>query len=81
MTAGTYVQLGAFKHFVNAQEMRARAAGAGVLGVNVDKGQSAGGEKLYKVRVGPFDNQARIDAIVQKLQKAGINDFKLVESP
>ncbi|MEM7293901.1 MAG: septal ring lytic transglycosylase RlpA family protein [Pseudomonadota bacterium] len=78
-SAGTFVQVGAFKHFVNAQEMRARAAGAGLLGVEVAKGQSAAGEKLYKVRLGPFTNPARIDGVISKLRAAGIEDFKLVE--
>jgi len=75
---GTYVQMGAFKFFVNAQEMRARAQGAGILGVSVDHVNSVSGGKLYTVRVGPFANMAKIDSIVGKLRKAGINDFKLL---
>ncbi len=75
---GTYVQMGAFKYFVNAQEMRARALGAGIRGVSVDQVKSATGEKLYTVRVGPFANMAKIESIIGKLQKAGISDFKLL---
>lgn len=79
-TAATYVQMGAFKYPVNAEEMRARAAGAGILGVIVDSGESATGEILYVVRVGPIEDSAVIDTIVGKLQKAGITDFKLLGS-
>ena len=80
VSGGTYVQIGAFKYFVNAQEMRARALGAGILGVSVDWGKSNSGEKLYRVRAGPFAKMTKIESIVGKLQKAGITDFKLVGS-
>ncbi len=78
VSEGTYVQIGAFKYFVNAQEMRARALGAGILGVSVDQGKSNSGEKLYLVRAGPFAKMTKIESIIGKLQKAGITDFKLV---
>ncbi|MEM7210218.1 MAG: septal ring lytic transglycosylase RlpA family protein [Pseudomonadota bacterium] len=76
--SGTFIQVGAFREFVNAQEMRARVNGAGVLGADIDQSDSSSGEKLYKVRVGPFTNSARIDGVIAKLQQAGITDYKLV---
>ena len=80
VTNGTYVQLGAFKHFVNAQEMRARAQGAGLFAVSVDQTKNSTGESLYRVRVGPFVNNAKIESTIAKLQAAGISDYKLVEN-
>ena len=78
MASGTYIQIGAFKQFVNAQEMRARANGAGLFGVTVDKGATTSGESIYKVRVGPYENTARIDSALTKLRAAGIEDYKLI---
>ena len=75
---GTYIQVGAFKQFVNAQEMRARTNGAGLFGVTVNKGTTSTGENIYKVRVGPYENTARIDAAIDKLRAAGIEDYKLI---
>ncbi len=76
--SGTYIQVGAFQQFVNAQAMRARTQGAGLLAVSVDEGQTAAGTKLYKVRVGPYVNTARIDGAIAKLRAAGITEFKLI---
>ena len=40
VSESTYIQMGAFKYFVNAQEMRTRALGAGIQGVSVNPGEA-----------------------------------------
>ena len=77
-TGKTYVQVGAFKYFVNAQDMRARAAGAGLLDVSVDKDDRAAGGTIYRVRVGPYRDHQQVDATLAKLRDAGIIDYKLI---
>jgi rare lipoprotein A len=76
--ADVYVQVGAFRHFVNAQEMRARVQGADIRGVEVDRGTTHDGEPLYRVRIGPLDGIEEGDRIAGKLRRAGIGPAHIV---
>lgn len=73
-----YVQVGAFRYFVNAQEMRARVQGADIRGVEVDRGTTHDGEPLYRVRIGPLDGVAEGDRIAARLRRAGIGPAQIV---
>jgi len=77
-SGAVYVQVGAFRHFENAQEMRARVAGADILGVDVDRGRTADGKRIYRVRVGPLDADAR-RKVLGKLDLAGIGPVRIVD--
>jgi rare lipoprotein A len=72
-----FIQVGAFAHFANAQEVRARVAGADVRPVEVSRGRTADGERIYRVRVGPVsaDEQERI---LSALEGAGLGPFRVV---
>lgn len=70
-----FVQVGAFARFANAQEMRARVQGADIRAVRVERAQTPGGERLYRVRIGPLDDPT---AVLGKLDRAGIGPARIV---
>lgn len=67
-----FIQVGAFTHFANAQQMRARVQGADIRGVEVERGRTAAGERVYRVRIGPLDDHDEREAVLGKLDRAGI---------
>jgi len=73
-----YVQVGAFRYYANAQEMRARVQGADVRGVEVDRDTTHDGVPIYRVRIGPFDNLDEGNRIAAKLRRAGIAPAQVV---
>jgi len=73
-----YLQLGAFSRFANAQDLRARAHGAGVRGVEVERGDDSAGATVYRVRVGPLPDAAARRAVRGKLERAGIDTVGVV---
>lgn len=68
----SWLQLGAFAEFANAQEMRARAAGANVRPVSVERGRDGSGRRIYRVRVGPIPTIEERREIIERLDSAGI---------
>lgn len=77
-TLHTYIQVGAFAHLSNAQQVRTRLQNAGITGIVIDQASSADTGALHRVRIGPYDSLAKADVAVGKLQEAGITDFTLL---
>jgi len=73
-----YVQLGAFQHRANAEVLRAKLSGADVRYARVSQARSAKGAPVYRVRVGPLDSESEIKSVLAKLQRAGIDSYRLV---
>ncbi len=70
-----YVQAGAFSVYGNARRLRDRLASAGNLVISSIDRQ---GRRLYRVRIGPFDNVNAADAALARLLGLGNNDAKIV---
>lgn len=71
-----FVQAGAFADPANAQRLAdtLRSAGYGPVLVRGGKG---GGERLYRVRIGPVQGVSDFDRIAAALERSGINDAHL----
>ncbi|HUJ03088.1 MAG TPA: septal ring lytic transglycosylase RlpA family protein [Rhizomicrobium sp.] len=74
-TTHLYVQAGAFGTMANAQRLRARLSGAGQLNISsIDRN----GQRLYRVRMGPFDDVKAADAALARVAAAGGTDATIV---
>ncbi len=73
-----YLQVGAFREYANAQRMRARVRGAGIRPVDVEKVEPAAGESVYRVRIGPLAADADRDAMLGKLEEAGVKGARFI---
>lgn len=73
-----YVQAGAFRSADDAEAQRARLAMLGIEAVVSERLQS--GQTIYRVRVGPFPQQATADLTKEQLAASGI-DAALVRIP
>ena len=70
-----YVQAGAFSSYDNARRMRARLHGAGGLHISsIDRN----GTRLYRVRMGPFDDLQQADAALARVNTLGGSDAQIV---
>jgi rare lipoprotein A len=70
-----YVQAGAFNSLANANRLKDRFAVAGDLVISpIDRG----GQRLYRVRIGPFDDVSLADAALARLTGAGSTDARIV---
>ncbi|HEX3672695.1 MAG TPA: septal ring lytic transglycosylase RlpA family protein [Rhizomicrobium sp.] len=70
-----YVQAGAFSTQANAQRMKTRLAAAGDVVISpIDRG----GQRLYRVRCGPYDDVESADAALARLNGLGSNDAQIV---
>jgi rare lipoprotein A len=70
-----YVQAGAFSSYDNARRLRARLAQAGGMRISsIDKN----GMRLYRVRMGPFDDVAEADSALARVTALGGNDAQIV---
>lgn len=77
-TEGTVViQVGAFAHFANAQEVRARVAGEDIRPVEVSRGRTADGDRIYRVRVGPV-SAGEQERILSVLEGAGLGPARVL---
>jgi rare lipoprotein A len=68
-----YVQAGAFGSYQNAARLQARLGGG--LAIS-SSGQN--GHKVYRVRLGPFDDVGEADAALARLTGLGSNDAQIV---
>jgi rare lipoprotein A len=68
LRAGYVVQVGAFGSLANAERLRAALEGAGAVQVEPTQ---AGGEALYRVRIGPWDDRADAEAMRRRLVVSG----------
>lgn len=73
-----FVQVGAFRHYSNAQEMRARIQGEDIRGVELAKATASSGDSVYRVRIGPLDDAAEGERILERLEQAGIGPAHVV---
>ncbi len=73
-----YLQVGAFRDYANAQRMRARVRGTGIRQVDVAKAESAAGESVYRVRIGPLGADADREAMLGKLDEAGVEGARFI---
>lgn len=70
-----YVQAGAFSIHANAERLKNRFAAAGNLSISaIDRK----GQRLYRVRIGPFDDVGAADAALQRLVGFGNSDARIV---
>jgi rare lipoprotein A len=70
-----YIQAGAFETMRNAERLRARLSGAGELNISsIDRN----GQRLYRVRMGPFDDLKAADAALARVSAAGGTDAQIV---
>lgn len=70
-----YVQAGAFGSLQNANRLKARLDSAGGLFISsIDRK----GQRLYRVRIGPFDDVGAADAALEKLTGLGSSDAEIV---
>jgi rare lipoprotein A len=70
-----YVQAGAFSNLENARRLKARLAAAHGLFISpIDRK----GQRLYRVRIGPFDDVGEADAALADVLKSGSTDAKIV---
>ncbi len=68
-----FVQAGAFSQSTDAEAMRARLAFAGTDS-QIDYGNERG-QRLYRVRVGPFETETAAEEVRQTLSDAGIQSI------
>jgi peptidoglycan lytic transglycosylase len=74
-TTHMYVQAGAFSSYDNANRLKARFAAAGGVFISpIDRN----GQRLYRVRIGPFDDVNRADAALARLTQLGSSDARIV---
>jgi rare lipoprotein A len=70
-----YVQAGAFGSYDNAQRLVRRLGGAGAMNISsIDRD----GVRLYRVRMGPFNDVASADAALSRVMSAGSSDAAIV---
>lgn len=71
-----FVQAGAYSKQSSAQEVSRKLEGVGESNIYyVD----VNGQKFYRVRIGPFSQQAAADASLNKVRNLGIYDAKVVQ--
>ncbi|MBI3676186.1 MAG: septal ring lytic transglycosylase RlpA family protein [Proteobacteria bacterium] len=70
-----YVQVGAFSTLDNANRLKLRLSAAGDVEISpIDRN----GQRLYRVRMGPFDKTEQADAALARLTGLGSNDAQIV---
>lgn len=70
-----YVQAGAFGNRQNADRLKARLGAAGGLFISpIDRN----GQRLYRVRLGPFDDVGEADQALAQVAKLGGTDARIV---
>ncbi|MGD8429196.1 MAG: septal ring lytic transglycosylase RlpA family protein [Ectothiorhodospiraceae bacterium] len=73
-----YVQVGAFSNRDNAFRMLGRMEAAELPApVRVETGQS-GGQRIYRVRVGPLDSAEAVDRLTADLEAHGVSESQVV---
>jgi cell division protein FtsN len=65
-----YAQAGAYTRSDDAEAQRAKLALLGVDAKVSERDQS--GRTIYRVRAGPFEARAQADAMLERLQAAGV---------
>jgi rare lipoprotein A len=74
--AQLFVQAGAFQTEANATNLLSKLGREG-LGRSFVRQDTVSGKPLFRVRVGPIDNVAEFDRVVERLKQLGIGDARL----
>ena len=72
-----YLQVGAFQQEANAAQLKRKLRGMELERVVVTTARR-GGDRLFRVRIGPIPNVARADSLAQRLRRAGLPTGHLV---
>lgn len=72
-----YIQLGAFKHQPNAELLKLKVADSLPLPTRIQHDVE---RALYRVRVGPVENQSILSETLTALAAVGVNQYKLIQS-
>lgn len=70
VVSGHYVQAGAFSSRVNAERALNRVSDMG--SAQIVETQAASGANLYRVLIGPFENQAEASALAESVSEQGV---------
>jgi rare lipoprotein A len=70
-----YIQAGAFSSYDNAMRLRDKLSSSGEWIISAIDRE---GHKLYRLRLGPFNDTASADAALARVTGAGSNDAKIV---
>jgi rare lipoprotein A len=70
-----YVQAGAFSSYDNAARLKLKLAASGDWSISTIERE---GHKLYRLRLGPFNDAASADAALARVTGSGSNDAKIV---
>jgi rare lipoprotein A len=68
-----YVQAGAFSSYANALRLQAKLGAAVQISTTLQNGQ-----KLYRLRLGPFDEVGDADQALARLTGLGSNDARII---
>ena len=66
-----YAQAGAYTRADDAEAQRAKLALLGMDSKVTERDQS--GRTIYRVRIGPLDARAQAEAMIERLQTAGVD--------
>lgn len=77
-TGDVVIQVGAFAQFANAQRARARVQGLDIRPVEVARGRSAAGNRVYRVRIGPLAPGER-SRVLSTLEGAGFGSAQVLQ--
>ncbi len=77
-TPKIFIQVGAFREFINAENLRSRLERAAFtsVAIQLESGENAG--RLYRVRIGPLANVDEGDRVTEKLSQQGLPDTLIV---
>ena len=73
-----FIQVGAFRHRENAEQMRARVVAADIEAVTVEVVETAAGERMHRVRIGPLPARGDRESLLNRLERAGIAAARIV---
>ena len=73
-----FIQVGAFRHRENAEQMRARVLAADIDAVTIEAVETATGERVHRVRIGPLSSQSDRKSLLGRLERAGIAAVRVV---
>ncbi len=78
VVSGHYVQAGAFSSRVNAERALNRVSDMG--SAQIVETQTASGANLYRVLIGPFENQAEASALAESVSEQGVSGAHIMAS-
>ncbi|MEE9492576.1 MAG: septal ring lytic transglycosylase RlpA family protein [Gammaproteobacteria bacterium] len=74
---GIYLQLGAFSERQNAEKLRNKLSSANFEGISISP-LSIQDKKIYRVRIGPLQDQQSTDILVKMLEQHGVHSPSVV---